>query len=89
MTTTRYDLLVRNARIIDGTGGDAFIGHVGIAGGRIVEVAHASDGPPEGDAARVIEADGLLLTPGFVDIHTHYDGQVCWDKMVTPAACTA
>ncbi|MDH5291557.1 MAG: amidohydrolase family protein, partial [Acidimicrobiia bacterium] len=76
-----YDLIIRNARIIDGTGAAAFTGDVAVEGGRIAAVAPSIEGP----ATREIDAGGHLLTPGFVDIHTHYDGQVCWDKLVTPS----
>ena len=79
-----HDLVIRHATIVDGTGADAFRGSLAVDGGRIVEVARGRDGV--GRARRVIEADGHLLTPGFVDIHTHYDGQVCWDKAVTPSS---
>jgi N-acyl-D-aspartate/D-glutamate deacylase len=73
------DLLIRNARICDGTGTPAFMGDLGVAGGRIRYV-----GPPSGQAAeRVLDADGLVLAPGFVDPHTHYDAQIAWDPLLT------
>ena len=74
------DLKISNAFIVDGTGEPGFNGSVGVKYGRIVDV-----GNDIGAAAREIKAEGRLLTPGFVDIHTHYDGQVCWDKQVTPS----
>ena len=80
-----YDLVIRNAQIVDGTGADAFAGDVAVIAGKIVAVGRAAQGGISGNAQRVIDADGHLLTPGFVDIHTHYDGQVCWDKQVTPS----
>ncbi len=73
------DLTIRNANIVDGTGKPAFNGSVGVKDGKIAEVGNV------GKAAREIDAGGQLLTPGFVDIHTHYDGQVCWDKQLTPS----
>jgi N-acyl-D-aspartate/D-glutamate deacylase len=76
-----HDLTITNAKIVDGTGADAVMGDVAVSGGRITEVGRV-DGP----ARRTIDAEGRLLTPGFVDIHTHYDGQVCWDKQVTPSS---
>jgi N-acyl-D-aspartate/D-glutamate deacylase len=76
-----HDLVIRNANIVDGTGTPAFSGSVAIDAGKISEVATDSTL----QARRVINAQGDLLTPGFVDIHTHYDGQVCWDKQVTPS----
>ena len=86
-----HDLIIRNARIIDGTGAPAFAGTLAIDGSTITAVHRADDGkdgPTSGaptEARRVIDAGGRLLTPGFVDIHTHYDGQVCWDKALTPS----
>jgi len=75
------DLMITNARIVDGTGNPAFDGDVAVKDGRFTEV-----GKVTGRATRVIDAEGQLLTPGFVDIHTHFDGQVCWDKQVTPSS---
>jgi N-acyl-D-amino-acid deacylase len=75
------DLLIRNARIADGTGKPIFAGDVAIQNGKFVKVGKVSDA-----ASRTIEANGLLLTPGFVDIHTHYDGQVSWDSMLAPSS---
>ncbi len=76
-----HDLIIRNARIVDGSGAPAFAGEVAINGTRITAVASQIDGP----ARRELDAEGHLLTPGFVDIHTHYDGQVCWDPLLTPS----
>ena len=73
-----YDLLVKNGRIIDGSGRPAFSGDVGVADGRVVELGRL-DGP----ARRVIEADGRVVAPGFVDNHCHYDAQVLWDPLCT------
>ncbi|HLX38585.1 MAG TPA: amidohydrolase family protein, partial [Candidatus Binataceae bacterium] len=64
-----HDLVIRNGKIVDGTGAPAFIGDVAIDGGKITSV-----GGKAGAARREIDATGLLVTPGFVDIHTHYDG---------------
>ncbi|MCB1746766.1 MAG: amidohydrolase family protein [Gammaproteobacteria bacterium] len=80
-----YDLLISNADIVDGSGAARFRGDVAVKDGRIVAVARQRDGGLAGRARRRIDAEGRLLTPGFVDIHTHYDGQVCWDKQVTPS----
>jgi N-acyl-D-amino-acid deacylase len=80
-----YDLIIRNACIVDGTGADRFAGEVAVTDGIIAAVERTDVGGVSGDAKRVIDANGRLLTPGFVDIHTHYDGQVCWDKQVTPS----
>lgn len=73
-----YDLLIKDARICDGTGKATFRGSVGVRDGKIVEVGGAS-----GPATRTINADGLVLAPGFIDIHTHYDAQVSWDPLLT------
>lgn len=75
-----YDLLIRGGTIIDGTGRPGQRGDVGIVGGRIVAV-----GTCEGAARREIDAAGAIVTPGFTDIHTHYDGQVSWDDTLAPS----
>lgn len=75
------DLRIHDARIADGTGRGCYGGDVGIADGRIVEVGRVAT-----PARRSIDAGGLLLTPGFVDIHTHYDGQVSWDGVLAPSS---
>lgn len=75
------DIVLTGGRIIDGTGGAAFTADIAINDGLITEVGQFGSRP----AKRVIDATGLLITPGFVDIHTHFDGQVCWDKQVTPS----
>jgi N-acyl-D-amino-acid deacylase len=75
------DLIVKNARLIDGTGAPARNADIAINNGLITEV-----GTIDRPATKVIDAEGNLVTPGFVDIHTHFDGQVCWDKQVTPSS---
>ena len=74
------DLLMRGASIVDGSGGPAFAGDVGVQGGRIVTVGR---GPAA--ARRTIDAGGLALMPGIVDIHTHYDAQITWDPTLSPS----
>jgi N-acyl-D-aspartate/D-glutamate deacylase len=76
-----YDLVIRNGRIVDGTGAPAFVGDIAIDGGVIATV-----GGKAGAGRREIDASGLLVTPGFVDIHTHYDGQVTWDPFLSPSS---
>ena len=77
-----HDLIIRGATIVDGTGAPARTGDVAVAGGRIVEIGDRIDGA----AHREVDANGLVLTPGFVDVHTHYDGQVTWDPDLTPSS---
>jgi N-acyl-D-aspartate/D-glutamate deacylase len=73
------DLLIKNARICDGTGGPSFMGDLGVQDGLIHKVGRSNGATAE----RVIDAGGLVLAPGFVDPHTHYDAQIAWDPMVT------
>ncbi|MEA3055431.1 MAG: hypothetical protein QOD30_863, partial [Actinomycetota bacterium] len=83
------DLVIRGATIVDGTGAPARTGDVAVQDGVITEVAggRAGEARKVGDTGnRELNGDGLLLTPGWVDIHTHYDGQVTWDPEVTPSS---
>ncbi len=75
-----HDLLIRAGKIVDGTGAAPFTGDVAVSDGRITEVGRVS-----GAARRTVEAEGRLLTPGFVDIHTHYDAQATWDPHLLPS----
>ena len=76
-----HDIVIRGGSIIDGTGKAAVTGDVAIEGGRIAAV-----GGKQGPGRREINADGLLVTPGWVDVHTHYDGQATWDPILAPSA---
>jgi len=76
-----YDLIIRNGIIVDGLGGEPFVGDVAISDG-----VFAAVGSVDGEAAREIDATGLLVTPGFVDLHTHYDGQAIWSDRMTPSS---
>jgi N-acyl-D-amino-acid deacylase len=73
-----YDLLIKNGRVIDGSGRPAYHGDVAVAKGKIVELGRLS-----GSARQTIEADGRVVAPGFVDNHCHYDAQVVWDPLCT------
>jgi len=75
-----HDLIITDGTIVDGTGQPAFTGDVAITAGHIVGV-----GKDLGLARRTLKADGLLVTPGWVDVHTHYDGQAVWDQLLTPS----
>lgn len=74
------DSLIRNGTVIDGTGEPARVADVGIRDGRIAAVGEVND-----DAEAVVDADGLMVAPGFVDVHTHYDAQLFWDPLATPS----
>src|ERR1700752_3620269 len=75
-----HDIVIRGGTIIDGTGKAAFSGDVAIADGKITAV-----GGKQGPARREIDANGLMVTPGWVDVHTHYDGQALWDPLLAPS----
>jgi N-acyl-D-amino-acid deacylase len=75
-----HDIVIRGGTIIDGTGKAPFTGDVAIAGGRIAAV-----GGKQGPGKREIDASGLMVTPGWVDVHTHYDGQAMWDPLLAPS----
>lgn len=79
------DILIRNADLADGSGGPVRRADIAVGNGRIAEIADAG-ALPAGNAAEVIEAEGLLVTPGFIDPHTHYDGQATWDDRLAPSA---
>ena len=76
-----HDLVIRNATLIDGTGAERRVADIAVSGQTITHVERRL-----GRAKREIDADGLMLTPGWVDIHTHYDGQATWDPYMSPSA---
>jgi len=77
----QYDLVLRRGTVVDGSGGEPFEADVALSGGRIAKI-----GKVDGRGAEEIDARDKLVTPGFVDIHTHYDGQVTWDERTAPSA---
>ena len=77
---SELDLCIRGANVVDGSGAPMREADVGVRDGRIVEI-----GSTRASAAECIDADGLVLTPGFVDPHTHYDAQLCWDATASPS----
>ncbi len=76
-----YDILIKNGTLVDGTGAPARRGNVALEGGRIVGL-----GDVDGGADRAIDAHGCVVAPGFIDPHTHYDAQICWDSALTPSS---
>ncbi|HWB67654.1 MAG TPA: amidohydrolase family protein [Mycobacteriales bacterium] len=76
-----HDIVITGGTVIDGTGSAPFTADVAIADGRVAEVGKVS-----GDARQRIDANGALVTPGWIDVHTHYDGQVTWDDALEPSA---
>ncbi|HEY6426133.1 MAG TPA: amidohydrolase family protein, partial [Acidimicrobiales bacterium] len=76
-----HDLIITGGTLVDGTGAEARAADVAVDEGRITEV-----GAVTGGGTRIIDAEGLLVTPGWVDIHTHYDGQATWDSELAPSS---
>jgi N-acyl-D-amino-acid deacylase len=76
-----YDLLIKNGTVVDGTGSAPRRADVAIANGQIAEIGNIREG-----ATRVIDASDLIVSPGFVDPHTHYDAQICWDPYLTSSS---
>jgi N-acyl-D-aspartate/D-glutamate deacylase len=76
-----YDLVIKNGTVVDGTGKARYQADVAIANGKVAEIGKVTEG-----ARRTIDAHGLVVAPGFVDPHTHYDAQICWDGAVTPSS---
>ena len=75
-----YDLIIRNAQVFDGTGLPPVLTDVAVSNGRISHIGHVAD-----PALETIDAQGLALMPGIVDLHTHYDAQVTWDRTMSPS----
>lgn len=76
-----FDYIIKGGTIVDGIGGEAFVADVAVTDGLIVEIGKRLSGPAE----ETIDADGALVTPGFIDPHTHYDGQFVWDDRLDPS----
>jgi N-acyl-D-aspartate/D-glutamate deacylase len=76
----QFDTIIRNGSVVDGTGAAAYVGDVAIADGKIAAVGNV-----EGEAGVEVDASGLAVAPGFIDIHTHFDPQLCWDGYATPS----
>jgi N-acyl-D-amino-acid deacylase len=76
-----YDLVIKNGTVVDGTGAERKRADVAIANGKVAEIGKVTEG-----GRRTIDASDLIVAPGFVDPHTHYDAQICWDPMVS---CTS
>ena len=74
------DLKITGGTIIDGTGGNSYSADLGIKDGKITDIGSVTEA-----ARQTINADGAIVTPGFVNIHTHYDGQVTWDETLSPS----
>jgi N-acyl-D-amino-acid deacylase len=77
-----FDLIIRNGTVVDGTGSTPFSADVAVVDGKIAQIGPGIDG----DAREAIDATGHTVTPGFVDVHTHYDGQVTWDSLLEPSS---
>jgi N-acyl-D-amino-acid deacylase len=76
-----YDLIIKNGTIVDGTGAARYQANVAVANGKIAEIGKITDG-----AKKTIDASDLVVAPGFVDPHTHYDAQICWDPLITSSS---
>ncbi|MBA59278.1 MAG: amidohydrolase [Gammaproteobacteria bacterium] len=76
-----YDTIIRNGTIIDGTGAERYVADIGIKDGKIAGIGEIRESAP-----KEIEAKGKLVTPGWVDVHTHYDGQATWDPLLAPSS---
>ena len=81
MSPHAYDIVIRGGTVVDGTGAEPFVADVAISAGKIARVGKVSETGRE-----EIDASGQLVTPGFVDIHTHYDGQATWDNRMQPSS---
>ncbi|NNE74788.1 MAG: amidohydrolase family protein, partial [Acidimicrobiales bacterium] len=81
-----FDLVVRGGTLVDGTGAPPRTADVAVKDGLVAAVGSAEAGKVDGSGAREVDAGGALVAPGFVDIHTHYDGQAAWDSRMQPSS---
>jgi len=79
--SAQYDMVIRGGTVVDGTGAAPFVADIAVKGGLIVAI-----GAVEGAGVEEIQAAGLTVTPGFVDVHTHYDGQITWENTLAPSS---
>ena len=77
-----YELLIKNGQVFDGSGSEPFIADIGVQNGKIAAIEPSIDA----SADQVIDAAGKIVTPGFIDVHTHYDGQATWDEHLAPSS---
>ncbi len=80
---SNFDIIIKNGTIYDGTGNDSFVSDVFIKNGKIIKIGKCSNNDTAKD---IIDAENKIVTPGFVDIHTHYDGQATWDNYISPSS---
>src|SRR4051795_3562246 len=76
------DYLIKGATVVDGSGSAPYVGNVGVKDGKIASISQNGDAP---EATETYDAAGMVVTPGFIDNHTHYDAQLFWDPMMTPS----
>ena len=76
-----YDTIIRNGTIIDGTGADRYVADIALKDGRVAAIGEVNE-----QSHNEIDAKGKLVTPGWVDVHTHYDGQATWDPVLAPSS---
>lgn len=81
MTQPAYDMVIRGGTVVDGSGGERRIADIAVSDGRIAMIGEVG-----GTGREEIDARGLLVTPGFVDVHTHYDGQAAWSERMQPSS---
>src|SRR5213595_2031096 len=82
LDTTSHDYVITGATVVDGTGGAPYVGNIGVKDGKIASISINGDAP---EALETYDASGMVVAPGFIDNHTHYDAQLFWDPMMTPS----